>query len=233
MALSMKLSEQSDWKSTLAKQGFTVGLIGQIERATIETPLRIWILDNSASMNIPDAYHYFSDTSSPNNLRMVKCTRWQELVETVRYHSQLAAGTKAPTIFRLLNSYPGIPSEYSIAQKPIFDTDDMNQQLSTIMKNLETFQPTGPTPLTAHIYNVRNSILAIQPSLLVRNQHFHIIIATDGLPSDEKGCTGNDEAQLFFHALRMLEKLSIRLVIRLCTNEESVKKVSDTHVRIL
>jgi hypothetical protein len=216
-----------NWRLTLETEGYTEGLIHQVERTITETPLRIWLLDNSASMNLLDGYRVFMDSPTSKDVRMVKCTRWQELVEAVRYHAQLAALTKAPTSFRLLNSCPNTPSEYTIAHQPIYNVNDMNQQLATITKSMGSIQPTGATPLTAHIYDIRNTVLSMQQALQTRNQHVTLIIATDGLPSDEKGFSGVDEAQLFIHALKMLENLSIGLVIRLCTHEEKVKQVSE------
>jgi hypothetical protein len=49
-----------------------------------------------------------------------------------------------------------------------------------------------------------------------------ITLATDGLPTDAEGNGGSFEQKAFVEALRMLEQLPIWLVIRLCTNEESV-----------
>jgi len=221
----------ADWRLTLEEEGYTIGLIHQLERAITEIPLRIWILDNSASMNLLDGYRFVLDcpgSSSSRDVRMTKCTRWQELVETVRYHAQLAALIKAPTTFRLLNPCPNIASEYTIAQQPIYNLDDMNRQLTSISKSIRSIQPIGVTPLTMHIYDIRNLVVSMQPSLHARNHYVTLIIATDGLPSDEKGYTGVNETQLFIHALRMLEPLPIRLVIRLCTHEEKVKQVSSS-----
>jgi len=224
-----------DWRWTLEREGYTNGLIHLLEREITEIPLRIWILDNSASMNLLDGHRLFwnSPSSSSKVVRMVKCTRWQELVETVRYHAQLAALIKAPTIFRLLNPYPSIASEYDIGQRPIYNHDDMHRQVSTLSKAISSIQPTGVTPLTVHIYDIRNIVVSMQQSLQARNQYVTLILATDGLPSDEKGYTGVDEAQLFIDALRMLESLPIRLVIRLCTREENVTQVSSSSSRII
>jgi len=219
------------WRATLEKQGYTLGLIHQVERAITEIPLRIWILDNSASMNLLDS-HRFLDTPVSNDARMAKCTRWQELVEAVRCHAQLAALTRTPTVFRLLNTFPGIPSEFSVAQQPIFDDMDMNRQLSYLMKTISSIQPTGATPLTLHIYEIHKALVSMDSSLRARNQRVSLIIATDGLPSNEKGCSNEHETQLFINALRMLETLSVGLVIRLCTNEEKVKQVSCHYTRI-
>jgi hypothetical protein len=172
-------------------------------------------------MNLCDGVRF-----SPNsNAQTVKCTRWQELVDAVRNHAQLAAMTKAPTIFRLLNTSPDIPSEFTIAHQPIFDENDMQRQVSELMNSISSIQPTGMTPLTYHLYDIRSTLLSMDHSLRARNQYVSLVIATDGLPSDEKGTNGLEETQLFIHALQQLERLSIRIVIRLCSREETVKQV--------
>ena len=49
-----------------------------------------------------------------------------------------------------------------------------------------------------------------------------VVLATDGLPTDENGYGGDEITQQFIQALRALEGLPIWLVIRLCTDEEKV-----------
>ena len=49
-----------------------------------------------------------------------------------------------------------------------------------------------------------------------------VVIATDGLPTDDQGNGGNEIMQEFVRALRSLEGLPIWLVIRLCTDEDEV-----------
>lgn len=49
-----------------------------------------------------------------------------------------------------------------------------------------------------------------------------VILATDGLPTDDQGYGGDEITQEFIRALRGLEGLPIWLVIRLCTDEANV-----------
>jgi hypothetical protein len=49
-----------------------------------------------------------------------------------------------------------------------------------------------------------------------------VILATDGLPTDENGYGGDEITQEFIKSLRTLEGLPIWLVIRLCTDEDKV-----------
>lgn len=49
-----------------------------------------------------------------------------------------------------------------------------------------------------------------------------VVIATDGLPTDDQGNGGEEITQEFVRALRGLEGMPIWLVIRLCTDEDEV-----------
>ena len=49
-----------------------------------------------------------------------------------------------------------------------------------------------------------------------------VILATDGLPTDENGYGGDEITQEFIKSLKSLEGLPIWLVIRLCTDEDKV-----------
>ena len=51
-----------------------------------------------------------------------------------------------------------------------------------------------------------------------------VILATDGLPTDERGYGGPAIQQQFVEALRGLEGLPVWVVVRLCTDESEVAK---------
>jgi hypothetical protein len=55
-----------------------------------------------------------------------------------------------------------------------------------------------------------------------------IILATDGLPTDENGYGGDQITQEFINALKSLEGLPVWLVIRLCTDEDQVTDFYNT-----
>ena len=63
-------------------------------------PLRIWVVDNSGSMTKNDG-HRMVETTKKDDVKIVGCTRWTEIQETVDYHAQMAALLQAPTVFRV------------------------------------------------------------------------------------------------------------------------------------
>jgi hypothetical protein len=116
---------------------------------------------------------------------------------------------------------PGItvgPQQFSVAEEPGHAVDDMHQA----QKIIRAARPGGCTPLTNHILDIHREVRDIAPSLSATGQRVVICIATDGLPTDERGYGGNVHQKEFVEALRLLEGLPVWVVIRLCTDEVKV-----------
>jgi len=214
---SSKLLSLSETRQ-LKNQGYTDGLIKSIARSNMQFPLRIWIVDNSGSMMKGDGHRLVGQR---NNVRYVSCTRWDEIKETVEYHARIAALLEAPTVFRLLND-PGRmagPQQFSIGERgPDFIADDLNIALNTI----NTASPTGVTPLSDHVREVKANVEAMKEELVRTGQKVVIVIATDGLPSNAYGTSDSAALNEFKDCLRSLEGLPVWIVVRLCTDEDSV-----------
>lgn len=216
---STKVLDASDVRA-LQSQGYTSGLIQSMSKNTLAFPLRIWVVDNSGSMATGDG-HRLLETHRQNDVKYVSCSRWAEMQETVEYHARIAALLGAPTVFRLLND-PGRlagPQQFSVAERgPDFVSDDLNVALTT-MRNAS---PTGLTPLSEHVREIRENVLQMLPDLTGSGQKVVVVIATDGLPSDSYGNTSATARSEFLTALRSLEGLPVWVVIRLCTDEDDV-----------
>ena len=133
----------------LQEQGFTRGLAQTLTRNNAAFPLRFWVVDNSGSMNIRDG-HRIIETSQKNNVKLVDCTRWSEIQQTVEYHCQMASLLKAPTVFRLLNDPGKIagPQQFSIAER---GEDKIDEDLAVAMQTMRNTSPGGVTPLADHV----------------------------------------------------------------------------------
>eukprot|EP00586_Coscinodiscus_wailesii_P000364 CAMPEP_0172487286 /NCGR_PEP_ID=MMETSP1066-20121228/16314_1 /TAXON_ID=671091 /ORGANISM="Coscinodiscus wailesii, Strain CCMP2513" /LENGTH=395 /DNA_ID=CAMNT_0013253807 /DNA_START=73 /DNA_END=1260 /DNA_ORIENTATION=- len=205
----------------LKDQGFTTGLAKSLFDNVQTFPLRIWILDNSGSMAACDGHRFVETRSRKAPVKMVSCTRWNELQETVEYHARIAGLLRAPTTFRLLND-PGLGAgqqEFSISQTG----DEMiPQDIKKANDIMRRSAPRGITPLTSHIHEIRDNIVAMQSSLVSQGKKVAVIIATDGLPTDEYGSDGPAQRREFVDAIRSLERLPIWVVIRLCTDDDHV-----------
>lgn len=205
---------------TLKDQGYTDGLIKSIARSNMTFPLRIWIVDNSGSMITGDG-HRLVPTGYSGDVRFVSCSRWAEIQETVEYHAQIAALLEAPTVFRLLND-PGRmagPQQFSIGER---GSQFISEDLTIALQTIQNASPTGVTPLTEHIREIRANVEDMSDDLLNQGQKVVIVLATDGLPSDRYGRSDRSTLNEFRESLRMLEGLPVWIVVRLCTDEDSV-----------
>mmetsp|Transcript_10094 Transcript_10094/g.21072 ORF Transcript_10094/g.21072 Transcript_10094/m.21072 type:complete len:398 (+) Transcript_10094:1-1194(+) len=205
---------------TLKDQGYTDGLIKSIARSNMNFPLRIWIVDNSGSMVTADGHRLIS-TGNSNDVKFVNCSRWAEIKETVEYHAQMAALLEAPTVFRLLND-PGRmagPQQFSIAER---GSDFVSEDLAVALNTMQMASPAGVTPLTQHVREIRANLQAMKEELQMTGQKVVIVLATDGLPSDNYGSSNQQTLHEFKDALRSLEGLPVWIVVRLCTDEENV-----------
>lgn len=176
-------------------------------------PLTIWLVDNSSSMTISDGQRLM-ETSSQQDVRVSRCTRWEELQETVQYHAQLAALLQAPTKFILLNNPNGqhaCPMEMSIAER---GPDWIHEDLETLQGNLKRISPCGVTPLTMHLHRINRSIQHLRERIV-------LVLATDGRPTDNFGYSSAPVDREFENALREIQSKAW-VVVRLCTNDESI-----------
>ncbi|KAL3935260.1 MAG: hypothetical protein SGBAC_009189 [Bacillariaceae sp.] len=208
----------------LHQQGFTTGLCTALQDSKQVYALRIWIVDNSGSMQLPDGQRMV--VTGKNTIKMIPSSRWDEIVECVEYHAKLAGLIEAPTRFRLLNN-PGAnvgPQQFSIADSGDNDSSSMSitrqvEQATSIMRKAG---PSGCTPLTSHILEIHGEVSRMAPALRRQGTKVAIVIATDGLPTDERGYGGPSHNREFVEALRMLEGLPVWVVVRLCTNDDAI-----------
>jgi len=94
-----------------------------------------------------------------------------------------------------------------------------SQNATNIISNVK---PGGVTPLAEHVNDIYQFVDSLKPQLDAAGKKVAIILATDGLPTDRQGISGEHIKQLFVQSLRRLEGLPVWLVIRLCTDEEDV-----------
>lgn len=76
------------------------GLIEAFTVNIVKIPIRFFIVDDSGSMSTSDGMKIIGTGAKS---KVINCTRWSELSQTVKFHAELADATSAPTEFRLLN----------------------------------------------------------------------------------------------------------------------------------
>lgn len=194
---------------TLQRQGFTRGLAEAMSQNNAAFPLSIWVVDNSGSMAKTDGNRIAKTRN--NEIKMVPCTRWKEIQETVDEHSRMAGILQVPTVFRLLNP-PGNNrrQQFSIAER---GEEFIEKDIEIALTSMKS-QPQGLTPLTSHVRDIRKNILELEPTLKESGARVVVVIATDGVPSGTSGMNRHQADKEFVEALRSLEGLPCWVVIR-------------------
>jgi hypothetical protein len=143
------------------------------------------------------------------------------MIFAVEHHAQLAAILEAPTVFRMLND-PGRmagPQQFSIAER---GEDLIAEDLALASLTIKNSSPGGVTPLIGHLHEIHAQVAALECQLRATGSKVAIVLATDGIPTDEQGHTSAELNNDFTAALRKFEGLPVQIVIRLCTDNDSV-----------
>lgn len=200
------------------QKGFPKGLAEDIYSNSLEFSLRIWIVDNSGSMKTQDG-NLLQIMNGSKTVKLVKCSRWEEIKETVIYHIDMAALLRAPSIFRILNPDRGSMKSFSVAVR---GDEKIDEDVSIGKEYINLVEPKGTTPLARHVIEIRDQIIGLVQNNVLQGKRVAIIIATDGLPTNRHGDSRPEERKQFVKALKSLEGLPIWIVIRLCTDNDEV-----------
>jgi len=193
-------------KQYLSHYGWPNGMQDALMKCLVKIPLRFFIIDDSGSMITNDGHMI---TGVGSNSKLMPCTRWKELTQSMKFHVGLAKAAHAPSEFRLLNGVPPI----------LIGADNPNEDIGiSALHTAFDDSPRGGTPLCKHIVEVVNQILPIAGTLRQRSQRVVVVIATDGESSD-----GDITA-----CLRPLERLPVFLVVRLCTDDPKIVEYWNT-----
>lgn len=161
-------------------------------------------------------------THNLSNIQVVPCTRWIELQGSLQYHIQMAGLLEATTVFRMLND-PGShvgPQELTVGDPG--GVSSIQSQVNTAVDVIRKAQPRGVTPLTQHLDEIRFHITNMEQQLRERGQEAVVVLATDGLPSNQYGESSDAVLREFLIALKALQSLPVWIVIRLCTDDSKV-----------
>jgi hypothetical protein len=191
-------------------QGFPMGMIRALQVQKDFFPVRIWMLDNSSYMNVRDAHILRGNYENLDHV-----TRWEELQDCVAYHADLAFRFSMPSRYALLNNPKVGPQYFSLAQ-----TGNLQQEQQILKNVMSQTVPNGPTPLTTQLRILREYIVSIAPQLRAKQQTVPIIIATQGLPTNDAGESSYQVLDEFVQMLRSYEPFPVCFVLRLCTDDE-------------
>lgn len=154
-----QLSEEN--LALLRAQGFTAGLAKALVANADSFALRIWVLDNSGSMEIEDGHRIV--TEKDGKIVAKPASRWEELQDTAIYHAQMTALMNSFTRFRLLND-PGlmVGRREMVVGRPNGDRQSEIHEIKSVIQRVRT---DGVTPLTRHVVAMQEEIRAMLPKL--------------------------------------------------------------------
>ena len=197
----------------LRRDGFPRGLAEEMMRTKMFCPLRYWLIDNSGSMKKKDGRRMGNGGGGHE-----KCSRWEELRDSIAFHSKLADVVGWDTEFRLINDpKDGTEQVVRIGAMKSGATVRNSRRAGSqsgvaALKASMNSEPRGKTPLCANLRAVHRELTSKAELLRVNGCKAIIVIATDGKPTD--GDLGM--------VLKTFESLPVWVVVRLCTDEEDV-----------
>ena len=152
----------------MAAKGYPHGLTKELLASRQHFPLRFWVVDNSGSMQSADGSRVVTDAHG--NRRMIGCTRWAELVETVGLAAEVAVALDARTDFALLNPAAGVPHVLTVGADPLGLPVPPGHcvDLAGIKEAMMRVSPAGTTPLTEAVMRVCSLVAPIEGELRAR-----------------------------------------------------------------
>ena len=186
----------------MEKHAFPLGLAQRAVASAKSFPIRLWIVDNSGSMGIPDGQKLAKD--STGTFKMIKTTRWQELLKDIE-----DVGTLSQTVGSRTEFYPINPLD----SPPLVVTGEgRSGEVAAVCAGLGA--PHSSTPLAETTKRVADKIAGmVEQSLIMPGEKACVVIATDGEPNDKAA---------FKREVERLCQLPVWLVFRVCTNDDGV-----------
>eukprot|EP00549_Striatella_unipunctata_P009686 CAMPEP_0118678788 /NCGR_PEP_ID=MMETSP0800-20121206/3418_1 /TAXON_ID=210618 ORGANISM="Striatella unipunctata, Strain CCMP2910" /NCGR_SAMPLE_ID=MMETSP0800 /ASSEMBLY_ACC=CAM_ASM_000638 /LENGTH=250 /DNA_ID=CAMNT_0006574693 /DNA_START=579 /DNA_END=1331 /DNA_ORIENTATION=+ len=113
----------------------------------------------------------------------------------------------------------GLSQEFEIARR---GEEYLNEDVRDAINIMTNSNPGGVTPLARHVHQIREEIESILPTLQENSTRVVVVLATDGLPSDDRGVSSEYCKNELVDALKMLQAMPVWIVIRLCTDDDDV-----------
>jgi len=187
-------------------------------------------------MKVPDS-HVGRAGREPGSIQRVDdVTRWEELKECVSFHADMASRCWIPTRYWLVNDPAKSPSggakardvgqQFHLCTGSKKDVPAEMERIKYIMGNVAPDQM--QCPLASCIRSLSRSLVKGAPGLASRGRHVTLVICTQGRPIDNDGEAGGELLREFHDELSSLAKLPVKIIIRLCTDNEEVRDVFNT-----
>ena len=201
------------------KHLFVTGLARTLIKNTDDFPTRVWLIDNSASMNSADGHRVVQNVDT-HKVSNITCTRWEEVTATLMWHANFSIKMQAPTAVRLIQAPSmGQPQQVGIASAVHVDESTELSRLANMLQQQPSGGGGGPL---SHLLEIVQTCLQTPSELLGDDKSLAILYVTDRIPVDDNGRDGDDVTKSFLEILNLLQGTSVIVVICLSSDEKRV-----------
>ena len=185
--------------------------------------LTIWLLDNSSRMKVCDSNivkHIDGYDAGMKITRINNVSRWHELRDCMTFHSHMASKCFIRTNYWLVNDdNNGDGTKFMLCCGNPEDVHDERSHLKSALKQATLSH--AHCLLTDQLSKLEKMI-AKMITKIPPGQTITVVICTQGVPTDKKGRTSHDIQHDYWNAMKKLSKLPVKIVMRLCTGNDSV-----------
>jgi hypothetical protein len=208
----------------LVATGMPAGLAKLVREEDSRIARRIFLLDNSGSTAHPDGQ--ILEENDQGIMRNRRCTRWNEVCHTAIAQAGWNEILGTPCEFFLLNPLARADTLELGVDFQVVDatTGNTSEQVSALRKMLDSTGPRGITPISDRLRKIHARISPQARDLARNGQKIVIVIVTDGMPTSTRSqnSTDADRRELVQELRRLSYDLPMHLVVRLCTNDDTV-----------
>ena len=192
------------------------GILSSVLECTNSCNSTLWLLDSSSSMKVCDGRVVCSDGMTSID----EVSRWHELRDCIAFHSYMASKCWIRSHFWLLND-----DDRSTTRKFHLccgSPNDVANEISCLNAALKQSKLSNDQcPLTDQLHELVKKISNVAHTLVSNGETVTVVICTQGVPTNEEGGTSRDIQRSFWSAMKKLSKLPVKIVVRLCTGDES------------
>lgn len=229
---------RSAFRDCLSSLGLPAPLLPSVLRAYDECDSRLWLLDNSSMMRVRDSHVGRCTGGSPGSgptsetIRVDRCdnaSRWEELQETVAFHARMASRCWIPTKYWLVNEDDRIGPgnhKFALCWGGVDDVPAEMSRIKHVVRHASLSR--AACPLANRLHSLSKGIAKESSNLEARRRRVTIVICTQGLPTDKHGATGSAVRRAFQLELAGFGRLPVKIIVRLCTDDEKVRDMYNT-----
>lgn len=201
----------------LASMGLPAGVLSSVYQSYLACDSRLWLIDDSSMMKIKDSHVGFGGKERGTIERIDNVTRWIELKEYVSFHTLMTSKCWVPTTIWFLNDR----RKLNLCRGAPEDVAEEMTQIKAAVTGASLDR--SACPLASCVRNLSEGIRKRGS-----DRRTTLVICTQGLPTDREGRSGSDVTRELLEELWKLAKLPVKIIIRLCTDDEKVTDMFNT-----